>query len=115
MAQIPLVHWDDPDVDPRPRHECVRNLMPGVQPEATTSTCVLRQASLNISALVKAAKSPAEKVTVAAAHADWSVPALWVFLGSYVIFAAVTWLVYVRPGPAEEGTSEVGKRRGLMV
>jgi len=75
---------------------------------------VLRQASLNISALVKAAKTPAEKVTVAAAHADWSVPALWVFLGSYVIFASVTWLVYIRPGPAEEGTSEAEKRLGLM-
>ena len=37
--------------------------------------------------LVKAAETPAEKVAVAAAHADWSVPALWVFLGSYVVFA----------------------------
>ncbi len=57
---------------------------------------VLRQASLEISALVKAAKTPVEKVAVAAAHADWSVPALWVFLASYVVFAAVTWLVYLR-------------------
>ncbi|MGI9120376.1 MAG: MFS transporter [Acidimicrobiales bacterium] len=57
---------------------------------------VLRQASLEISALVKAAKTPVEKVAVAAAHADWSVPALWIFLASYVVFAAVTWLVYVR-------------------
>jgi NNP family nitrate/nitrite transporter-like MFS transporter len=57
---------------------------------------VLRQASLEVSALVKAAKTPAEKVAVAAAHSDWSVPALWVFLVSYVVFAGVTWLVYLR-------------------
>ncbi|MEY2434853.1 MAG: transporter, family, nitrate/nitrite transporter [Acidimicrobiaceae bacterium] len=57
---------------------------------------VLRQASLDVSALVKAAKTPAEKVAVAAAHSDWSVPALWVFLASYLVFAGVTWLVYLR-------------------
>jgi NNP family nitrate/nitrite transporter-like MFS transporter len=57
---------------------------------------VLRQASLNVSDLVKAAKTPAAKVAVAAAHSTWSVPALWVFLGSYVVFAAVTWFVYLR-------------------
>jgi NNP family nitrate/nitrite transporter-like MFS transporter len=57
---------------------------------------VLRQASLDVSALVKAAKTPAEKVAVAAAHADWSVPALWVFLVSYLVFAAVTWTFYLR-------------------
>jgi MFS transporter, NNP family, nitrate/nitrite transporter len=57
---------------------------------------VLRQASLGVSALVKAAETPAEKVSVAAAHADWSVPALWVFFGSYVVFAAVTWFFYLR-------------------
>ncbi len=56
---------------------------------------VLRQASLNVSALVKAAKTPAEKVAVAAAHADWSVPALQIFLGSYVLFGALTWLAYL--------------------
>jgi NNP family nitrate/nitrite transporter-like MFS transporter len=59
---------------------------------------VLRQASLDVSALVKAAASPAEKVAVAAAHADWSVPALWVFLASYLVFAVVTWMVYLRTG-----------------
>jgi NNP family nitrate/nitrite transporter-like MFS transporter len=59
---------------------------------------VLRQASLEVSAMVKAAATPAEKVAVAAAHADWSVPALQVFLGSYVVFAAVTWAVYLRRG-----------------
>ncbi len=57
---------------------------------------VLRQASLEVSALVKAAATPAEKVAVAAAHADWSVPALWVFLGSYVVFALTTWFFYLR-------------------
>ena len=57
---------------------------------------VLRQASLGVSELVKAAGTPAEKVAVAASHSDWSVPALWVFLGSYVVFAAVTWFFYLR-------------------
>jgi NNP family nitrate/nitrite transporter-like MFS transporter len=57
---------------------------------------VLRQASLGVSALVKAAETPAEKVSIAAAHADWSVSALWVFLGAYVVFAAVTWFCYLR-------------------
>jgi MFS transporter, NNP family, nitrate/nitrite transporter len=63
---------------------------------------VLRQASLEVSALVKAAKTPADKVAVAAANADWSVPALWVFLGSYVVFAAVTWFVYMRKSLATD-------------
>src|SRR5438874_2896262 len=57
---------------------------------------VLRQASLQVSALVKAAPTPAAKVAVATAHADWSVPALWVFLVSYVVFGTVTWFVYLR-------------------
>ena len=61
---------------------------------------VLRQASLNVSALVKAATTPAEKVAIAAAHSDWSVPALQVFLASYVVFATVTWLFYIRKGAA---------------
>ena len=58
---------------------------------------VLRQASLEVSGLVKAAATPAEKVAIAAAHADWSVPALQVFLASYIVFATVTWFVYIRP------------------
>jgi NNP family nitrate/nitrite transporter-like MFS transporter len=41
-------------------------------------------------------------VAVAAAHADWSVPALWVFLGSYVVFAGVTWFVYLRKSIATD-------------
>jgi NNP family nitrate/nitrite transporter-like MFS transporter len=55
----------------------------------------LRQASLNVSALVKAAKTPAAKVSVAAAHSNWSVPALWVFFVCYLGFAAITWVVYL--------------------
>ena len=57
---------------------------------------VLRQASLGVSALVKAAETPAEKLAIAQAHADWSVPALWVFVGAYVVFAAMTWFFYLR-------------------
>ena len=63
---------------------------------------VLRQSSLRVSSLVKAAKTPAAKLAVAAAHADWSVPALWAFLASYLVLAALTWLVYLRPGRALE-------------
>jgi NNP family nitrate/nitrite transporter-like MFS transporter len=63
---------------------------------------VLRQASLDVSALVKAAPTPAAKVAVAAAHSAWSVPALWVFLGSYVVFAGVTWFVYLRTSFARQ-------------
>jgi NNP family nitrate/nitrite transporter-like MFS transporter len=59
---------------------------------------VLRQASLGVSALVKAAETPAEKVAIAAAHSDWSIPALWVFVACYVVFAATTWFVYLRAG-----------------
>ena len=57
---------------------------------------VLRQANLPVANLVKAAKTPALKVKVAAAHADWSIPALRVFLVFYVVFALTTWLVYMR-------------------
>jgi len=61
-----------------------------------------RQASLGVSADVKAAETPAEKVAVAAAQADWSVPALWVFLGSYAVFAGLTWFFYLRRSFATE-------------
>ncbi len=60
-----------------------------------------RQASLGVTAAVKAAETPAEKVSVAAAQADWSVPALYVFLFSYGVFAGVTWFFYLRRAPAE--------------
>ncbi len=64
---------------------------------------VLRQASLDVSAAIKAAETPAQKVAIAQANTDWSVPALWVFFGAYFVFAAITWAVYVRstaPAPA---------------
>jgi NNP family nitrate/nitrite transporter-like MFS transporter len=57
---------------------------------------VLRQASLSTSALIKAAETPAEKLAIAQTHADWSVPALWVFLGAYAVFAGMTWFFYLR-------------------
>jgi NNP family nitrate/nitrite transporter-like MFS transporter len=57
---------------------------------------VLRQASLGVAALVKAADTPAEKVAIAHAHADWSIPALWVFLVAYLAFGAMTWFFYLR-------------------
>jgi NNP family nitrate/nitrite transporter-like MFS transporter len=59
-----------------------------------------RQASLDVSALVKAAKTPAEKLAIAHAHQDWSIPALWVFLGAYVLFAGMTWFFYLRRSSA---------------
>jgi len=57
---------------------------------------VLREASLGVSAAVTAAETPAEKLAVAQAQADWSVPALWVFLASYFVFAGMTWFFYLR-------------------
>jgi NNP family nitrate/nitrite transporter-like MFS transporter len=57
---------------------------------------IFRQASLGVSAAVKAAQTPAEKLAVAQAQADWSIPALWVFLGAYVVFAGMTWFFYLR-------------------
>jgi NNP family nitrate/nitrite transporter-like MFS transporter len=57
---------------------------------------VLRDASLSVAAAVKAAATPAEKVAIAQANADWSIPALWVFTGAYVVFGALTWFVYLR-------------------
>jgi NNP family nitrate/nitrite transporter-like MFS transporter len=57
---------------------------------------VLRQASLNVSSLIRAAETPAERVAIAASHSDWSTPALWVFFVSYIVFAVTTWFVYMR-------------------
>jgi MFS transporter, NNP family, nitrate/nitrite transporter len=59
-----------------------------------------REASLGVTAAVKAAETPAEKVQVAAANADWSVGALWVFLGAYVVMALMTWAFYMRRSTA---------------
>ena len=55
-----------------------------------------RQASLPVSAAVKGAGTPAERLAVAQSMADWSIPALWVFLGAYLVFAAMTWFFYMR-------------------
>jgi NNP family nitrate/nitrite transporter-like MFS transporter len=57
---------------------------------------VLREASLGVTALVSAAEAPAQKLAIAEANADWSIPALWVFLGAYTVFAAMTWFFYLR-------------------
>ena len=63
---------------------------------------VLREASLGVSAMVKAAETPAAKVAVAQANADWSIPALYVFLASYFVFAGVTWFFYLRSVAVEK-------------
>jgi NNP family nitrate/nitrite transporter-like MFS transporter len=63
---------------------------------------VLRQSSLGVSALVKAAETPAEKLAIAQSHADWSIPALWAFFGAYVVFAGMTWFFYLRRSFATE-------------
>lgn len=58
---------------------------------------VLRQASLHVSALEKAARTPALQDAVAASHSAWSTPALWSLLASYLAFGSIAWAVYVRP------------------
>jgi NNP family nitrate/nitrite transporter-like MFS transporter len=63
---------------------------------------VLRQSSLQVSSLLEAARTPAEKAGIASSHAAWSVPALWVFLVSYVVLGAVTWAVYLRRSEAHD-------------
>ena len=55
-----------------------------------------RQASLDVAAAVKAAPTAADKLAVAQANADWSIPALWVFLGGYVVLGGLTWFCYLR-------------------
>jgi NNP family nitrate/nitrite transporter-like MFS transporter len=57
---------------------------------------IFRQASLGVSAAVKAAETPAEKLSAAQSMADWSIPALLVFLGAYMVFAGMTWFFYLR-------------------
>ncbi|MGH9131125.1 MAG: hypothetical protein ACRDWV_05505 [Acidimicrobiales bacterium] len=69
---------------------------------------ILRQASLGISALEKAATTPAAKVAIANSHSTWSVPALWVFIGAYVVLGGVTWFAYLRsPAPADASLAGV--------
>lgn len=60
----------------------------------------LRQASLGVSGAVKAAETPAAKLQVAIEQADWSVSALWLFVGAYVAMAGVTWFCYLRTSTA---------------
>ncbi|CAN5548238.1 MFS transporter [soil metagenome] len=57
---------------------------------------IFREASLPVSAAVKAAGTPVEKVAVAQSMADWSTSALYVFLFVYVVLAGVTWFFYLR-------------------
>jgi NNP family nitrate/nitrite transporter-like MFS transporter len=57
---------------------------------------IFRQASLGVSAAVKAAETPAEKLAIAQSQADWSIPALYVFLIAYLAFAGMTWFFYLR-------------------
>ena len=57
---------------------------------------VIRNASLHVSSLETAAKTPARKAAIAFAHSAWVAPALWAFLVSYAVFAVVTYAVYVR-------------------
>ena len=70
---------------------------------------VLREASLGVSAAVTAAATPAEKLSVAQAQADWSIPALWVFLVSYFVFAGMTWFFYLRRSFAVERVSSFAR------
>jgi MFS transporter, NNP family, nitrate/nitrite transporter len=73
---------------------------------------IFRQASLPVSAAVKAAETPAEKLAVAQSMADWSIPALWVFLAAYLVFAGMTWFFYLRKSFA---TDKVASLAGASV
>jgi NNP family nitrate/nitrite transporter-like MFS transporter len=68
-----------------------------------------RQASLDVSALVKAAVEPADKLAIAQAHADWSVPALWAFLGVYAALGFTTWFCYMRRSFAVDRVPSLAK------
>jgi NNP family nitrate/nitrite transporter-like MFS transporter len=68
-----------------------------------------RNASLAVSAAVKAATTPAEKLAVAQAMADWSIPALWVFLVAYLVFAGMTWFFYMRKSFATDRVTSLAQ------
>jgi NNP family nitrate/nitrite transporter-like MFS transporter len=70
---------------------------------------VFRNASLGVSAAVKAATAPAEKLAVAQSMADWSIPALWVFLVAYLVFAAMTWFFYLRKSFATDRVTSLAR------
>jgi hypothetical protein len=38
----------------------------------------------------------AAKHAIAIAHADWCVPALWVFVVAYLLLGGLTWFCYLR-------------------
>jgi NNP family nitrate/nitrite transporter-like MFS transporter len=63
---------------------------------------VVRNASLHVSALQAVAKTPSAQATIALSHSAWIASALWIFLAAYVMFAAVTYLVYVRTWSGRE-------------
>jgi NNP family nitrate/nitrite transporter-like MFS transporter len=75
---------------------------------------VLRQASLGASNLVAAASGARAKEAVAIAHSDWSVPALWIFLVSYLVLAGLTWAVYLRSRLAREMVVRTPRERSLV-
>ncbi|MBM7772109.1 NNP family nitrate/nitrite transporter-like MFS transporter [Actinokineospora baliensis] len=62
---------------------------------------VFRVASGPVGSAVAAARTVEEKAAAAAAHADWSTSALWVFVGAYVVFAWMTWFFYLRRAGVE--------------
>ncbi|HEX3872951.1 MAG TPA: MFS transporter [Solirubrobacteraceae bacterium] len=68
-----------------------------------------RQASLGVSAAVKAAPTPADKLAVAHAHATWSVGALWTFVGAYALLAGLTWTCYLRRSAAVDRVSSLAR------
>lgn len=76
---------------------------------------VLRQASLRVSALEKAARTPAAQDAVAAAHSAWSAPALWAFLVSYLGFGLVTWVVYLRRCSPQAALAGGGRVKRVVV
>jgi MFS transporter, NNP family, nitrate/nitrite transporter len=75
---------------------------------------VLRQASLSASNLVAAAPTTQAKQAVAIAHSNWSVPALWIFLVSYLVLAGLTWSVYLRSRLARDMVARPGRERALV-
>jgi NNP family nitrate/nitrite transporter-like MFS transporter len=70
---------------------------------------IFRQASLGVSAGVTPAHTPAEKLSVAQSMADWSIPALWVFLGAYMVFAGMTWFFYLRKSFATDKIASLAR------
>jgi NNP family nitrate/nitrite transporter-like MFS transporter len=70
---------------------------------------IFRQASLGVSAAVKAAETPAEKLAVAQSMADWSISALWIFLFAYLVFAAMTWFFYLRSSFATDKVASLAQ------